>query len=37
MTGIVYCDGDSILNIKFYIKCPLKIKKRAYTRDAMYH
>ena len=23
--------------IKCYIKCPLKIKKRAYTRDAIYH
>ena len=29
--------GIQSIVIKCYIKCPLKIKKRAYTRDAIYH
>ena len=29
--------GIRSIVIKCYLKCPLKIKKRAYTRDAIYH
>ena len=29
--------GIRSIVIKCYLKCPLKIKKRAYTRDTIYH
>ena len=36
MEALSLIKGDQIV-FTCYIKCPLKIKKHAYTRDAIYH